>query len=50
LVAIWCVAGRFFATRPLVARGLSRWGHILLPIVLIGIGLVILIEGHAFGL
>jgi cadmium resistance protein CadD (predicted permease) len=49
LVGVWCAAGRFFATRPLVARGLSRWGHVLLPIVLIVIGLVILIEGHAFG-
>jgi cadmium resistance protein CadD (predicted permease) len=29
---------------------LSRWGHILLPLVLIAIGLLILIEGGAFGL
>jgi cadmium resistance protein CadD (predicted permease) len=50
LVAIWCAAGQFVATRPLIARVLSRWGHVLLPIVLIGIGVVILIEGHAFGL
>ncbi|MGN9837590.1 cadmium resistance transporter [Nonomuraea sp. H19] len=50
LVAVWCLAGRFFATRPLVAKALSRWGHILLPLVLIGIGLLILIEGGAFGL
>ncbi|MEU3169138.1 cadmium resistance transporter [Streptosporangium sp. NPDC006930] len=50
LVAVWCVAGRFFATRPIVARALSRWGHILLPIVLVGVGLLILIEGGAFGL
>jgi cadmium resistance protein CadD (predicted permease) len=50
LVALWCVAGHFFASRPIVARALSRWGHILLPIVLIGIGLIILIDGHAFGL
>ncbi|WP_433274933.1 cadmium resistance transporter [Pseudonocardia xinjiangensis] len=50
LVAVWCALGRFFATRPLVARALSRWGHILLPVVLIGIGLVILVEGGAFGL
>jgi cadmium resistance protein CadD (predicted permease) len=49
LVALWCVAGRFFASRPVVARALSRWGHILLPVVLIGIGLLILIEGGAFG-
>lgn len=50
LVAVWCVAGRFFATRPVIARALSRWGDIVLPVVLIGIGLLILIEGGAFGL
>ncbi|MFJ9735846.1 cadmium resistance transporter [Streptomyces sp. NPDC101171] len=50
LVAVWCCAGRCFATRPLVAKALSRWGHVLLPAVLIAIGLLILIEGDAFGL
>jgi cadmium resistance protein CadD (predicted permease) len=50
LVAVWCAAGLFFASRPLVARALSRWDHILLPVVLVSIGLIILIEGHAFGL
>ena len=49
LVGVWCAAGRFFATRPIVARALSRWGHLLLPLVLITIGLLILIEGGAFG-
>lgn len=50
LLAVWILAGRFFATRPVIARSLARWGHILLPVVLIGIGLLILIEGGAFGL
>ncbi|MFC4907417.1 cadmium resistance transporter [Actinomadura gamaensis] len=50
LVAVWVAAGRYFATRPAVAKALSRWGHVLLPVVLIGIGLLILIEGGAFGL
>jgi cadmium resistance protein CadD (predicted permease) len=27
-----------------------RWGHILLSVVLISIGLIILINGHAFSL
>lgn len=49
-VAVWCYAGRFFATRPVIARVLARWGHILLPLVLIAIGLLILIGGDAFGL
>lgn len=50
LVAVWCVAGHFCARRPLVARAISRWGHILLPVVLISMGLIILIERHAFSL
>ncbi|MFC0541417.1 cadmium resistance transporter [Kutzneria chonburiensis] len=41
-VAVWCAAGRFLAGRPLVAKALSRWGHLILPVVLIGLGLVIL--------
>ncbi|GGM59383.1 cadmium resistance transporter [Dactylosporangium sucinum] len=49
LIAVWILTGRYFATRPVIARALSRWGHILLPLVLIGIGLLILIEGGAFG-
>ena len=50
LVGVWCAAARFFATRPVIAKALSRWGHILLPLVLIAVGLLILIEGRAFGL
>ncbi|GGW16283.1 hypothetical protein GCM10018980_18230 [Streptomyces capoamus] len=50
LLAVWIAAGRYFATRPAIAKTLSRWGHILLPLVLIGLGVLILIEGGAFGL
>lgn len=50
LVGVWCTAGRFFATRPLIASTLSRWGHILLPVILIAIGLLILTEAGAFSL
>lgn len=50
LVALWCFTGRFLASRPVIARSLSRWAHILLPVVLIIIGVVILVEGGAFGL
>jgi cadmium resistance protein CadD (predicted permease) len=49
-VGLWCAAGWFLATRPVIAKALSRWGHIMLPIVLIGIGVLILVEGGAFGL
>jgi cadmium resistance protein CadD (predicted permease) len=50
LVAVWCAAGLFFARRHLVAGLLSRWSRVVLPVVLIGIGLAVLIQGHAFGL
>jgi cadmium resistance protein CadD (predicted permease) len=50
LLAGWILAGRYFATRPAIAKMLSRWGHLVLPVVLIGIGLLILIQGGAFGL
>ncbi|MEU3286055.1 cadmium resistance transporter [Streptomyces longwoodensis] len=50
LVGVWCAAGRYFATRPVVAAALARWGHVLLPLVLVAIGLLILVEGGAFGL
>ncbi len=50
LVAAGCLAGKYFATRPVSAKALARWGHVLLPLVLIPIGLLILIEGSAFGL
>ncbi|MET7597577.1 cadmium resistance transporter [Streptomyces sp. NPDC004082] len=50
LVGVWCFAGNYFATRPVIAKALARWGHVLLPVTLIAIGLLILVEGGAFGL
>lgn len=41
---------RCIATRKPTARVLERWEHILVPIELTGLGLVILVEGGAFGL
>jgi len=49
-VAVLCaVAGRL-GGHPAVARAIARWGHLALPAVLIGLGLLILVEGGAFGL
>lgn len=45
MVGVLCLAGRFLATRPVVARALATWGHILFPVVLVGIGVFILV-GH----
>jgi cadmium resistance protein CadD (predicted permease) len=43
LVGVWCAAGAYVATRPVIASGISRRGHILVPVVLVAIGLIILL-------
>ncbi|GAD83335.1 cadmium transporter [Nocardia asteroides NBRC 15531] len=50
LVAVLVVVARYLATRKPVAAVLERWEHVLFPAVLIGLGIVILVEGGAFGL
>lgn len=50
LVAGLVAAARFVATRKPIAEVLERWEQVLFPIVLIGLGIVILVEGGAFGL
>lgn len=50
LVAVLVFTAKFVATRKPIAVVLERWEHILFPLVLIVLGLVILIEGGAFGL
>lgn len=50
LVAVLVLAAKFVTTRKPIAKVLERWEHILFPLVLIVLGLVILIEGGAFGL
>ncbi|MFI1917999.1 cadmium resistance transporter [Nocardia sp. NPDC020380] len=44
-VAVWCAAGKYFASHRLIAKALARWGHIVLPVALIAIGLAILFGG-----
>ena len=50
LVAVLVVMAKFVATRRPIAEVLERWEHVLFPIVLIGLGVFILVEGGAFGL
>ena len=50
LVLVLVLVAKFVATRKPIAGVLERWEHVLFPLVLIVLGLVILIEGGAFGL
>ncbi|AXR73863.1 cadmium transporter [Auritidibacter ignavus] len=50
LVAVLVFVARWITSRKPIAEALERWEHILFPAVLIGLGIVILISGGAFGL
>lgn len=44
LVAVLCALGKLLATRPLFARTVGRWSHVLIPLVLMAIGLSLLTQ------
>ncbi|WP_292989776.1 cadmium resistance transporter [Mycobacterium sp.] len=48
--AILCASGRYVATHPVIAKVLTRWDHVILPVALIAIGISILIQGRAYGM
>lgn len=50
LIAVLVMLAKFIATRRPIAEVLERWEHVLFPVVLIGLGIVILVSGGAFGL
>ena len=50
LVAVLVFLAKWITSRKPIAEALERWEDILFPTVLIGLGLIILISGGAFGL
>ena len=47
MVRVWCFAADWLAENPVTAGPLRRYGPLLMPFVLMGIGLSILIESEA---
>ena len=47
LIAVWCYAGYKLGGHPAVAKKIDRYGHVVVPFVLIGLGVFILIESGA---
>ena len=47
MVRVVCFMANWLAENPVTAGPLHRYGHLLMPFVLIGIGLTILIESGA---
>jgi cadmium resistance protein CadD (predicted permease) len=50
LVAVWCYVGWRLTAQPQVAAALARYGHVVMPFVLIGLGLYILAEQDTLSL
>jgi cadmium resistance transport/sequestration family protein len=46
LIAVWCVVGYYLGNHPTVKQPVDRYGHILVPFVLIGLGIYIIIESR----
>jgi len=47
---LWCMAGKYLSARPLVAKQIDKFGHIIMPVVLLLLGVFIIIESGTPGL
>ncbi len=50
MVGVWCVIAYRLTRQPTIAQVLSRYGHAVVPFVLIGLGLFIMYERGTFNL
>lgn len=46
LVAVWCYTAYRLTRIPTIAQSLSRYGNYLIPFILIGLGIMILVDSH----
>jgi len=47
LVLVWCAGGKWFGSHPLILKALDRWGHWIVPFVLMGLGgYILLFKSH----
>jgi cadmium resistance transport/sequestration family protein len=50
MVAVWCALGYFLGRHPVIYRILDKYGHLIVPFVLIALGFYIMIESGTFRL
>lgn len=50
MTLLWCTIAKYLANHPLLSASLSKYGHIVTPIVLILLGLYILYESKTFSI
>ena len=50
LIAVWCCAGYKLGSHPLIANRIERYEHIVVPVILIGLGVYILTKSGVLSL
>lgn len=50
MILIWVSTANYLTKRPILARGISAYGHRITPIVLVLLGLFIIYENETLGL
>jgi cadmium resistance protein CadD (predicted permease) len=50
MTALWCFAAHSMVNHPKLGKPIRRYGHRVAPIVLIGLGILILYQAGSFGL
>ena len=46
MIAVWCIAGYYLGSHMALRRVVDRYGHMLVPFVLIGLGISILLDSR----
>ncbi len=50
LIAGWCVVGYFLGSHPAISKIIDRYGHGIVPFVLMGLGIYIIVESDSLKL
>jgi len=50
MVGAWCAIAHYLSSHPLLFRTLTRYGHRLMPFVLIGLGIFIFVDSETYRL
>lgn len=47
---VWCLSAKYLASHPLIAKQLDKYGHVIMPIVLLALGVFIIRESNSLSL
>jgi cadmium resistance protein CadD (predicted permease) len=50
LLGVWCYVGYVVTRHPAVAHVLTRYGHLIVPFILIGLGIYIILDSGTLAL